>query len=647
MHPPGTNYQATFTLPANEDPVMSYLNWTQGTGSAPCGATGQVKSQLLGIVNIGVCASGYLTERWTYTDECDRTITHERKVHYKYDNVKPYIYNVPASIVIPCGSALPPWPTNVTTGDNCPGPVSLRTRQIKGYAACGSFYWERSWIATDACGNVTVKKQNIHFSDDVDPVLNIGPDMVIECGDPVPAPEYEAYDDCSKIQVTYDEVRTDHNECEYTLVRTWMVRDACGNKVTKSQTIDVIDTNAPVITPVNPMLVGMENGSVMEMFSCDNPQILMQDVVVDDCCLADTEAKDELISTGHCAQNGYYRRFKCSVTAVDGAGNESEFYFYVHLVDTTAPEILYAPADVDVACGGDVPAIAQDVEVKDNCVLTKVPQFEEDTVYDHSDSSNYALIRTWYAQDDCENLGEATQIVAVCDFDKALLNTSIGNTVWFDANENGLQEAEEGGINDVKIILYSVTQTYSHTKLEKIDSTVSQTIDGVAGKYGFEVTKGTYQLQFFAPEGMSFTGKGKGMDEVDSDADPGTGFTDVFKVGYAEEHLTFDAGFKGSGVVADIGQHLDPAVQVLTETEVTVFPNPVTDYISVRLPVTESGEVKIKLLDQLGQEVVGQKEYLSKGSHTRSIDVSQVPTGMYLLHVSTPSGISSKMLIKQ
>ena len=87
--------------------------------------------------------------------------------------------------------------------------------------------------------------------------------------------------------------------------------------------------------------------------------------------------------------------------------------------------------------------------------------------------AKFAVIRIWHSTDNCDNRGEAVQIVTACDFDKSLLNSSIGNAVWFDANQNGLQEAEEGGINGVKINLYSIQQTYSHTKATKIDSTVS------------------------------------------------------------------------------------------------------------------------------------------------------------------------------
>ena len=80
----------------------------------------------------------------------------------------------------------------------------------------------------------------------------------VEC-DAVPAAataaDASATDNCDATPVvTYlGETRT-NGSCpnSYTLTRTWQAEDACGNKSTKSQTITVTDTKAPVLTvPAN------------------------------------------------------------------------------------------------------------------------------------------------------------------------------------------------------------------------------------------------------------------------------------------------------------------------------------------------------------------------------------------------------------
>src|SRR6185436_18227616 len=58
-----------------------------------------------------------------------------------------------------------------------------------------------------------------------------------------------ATDACgSAFTLTFADVKTD-GACagSYSVTRTWTARDACGNSSTASQTINVVDTTAPVI----------------------------------------------------------------------------------------------------------------------------------------------------------------------------------------------------------------------------------------------------------------------------------------------------------------------------------------------------------------------------------------------------------------
>ncbi|MCQ0113155.1 hypothetical protein, partial [Zhouia amylolytica] len=65
-------------------------------------------------------------------------------------------------------------------------------------------------------------------------------------------------DTCSNASVTYNEVRTD-GACPnaYTLTRTWIATDECGNNTEHIQTITVQDTTAPV-APAAPVDVTVE-----------------------------------------------------------------------------------------------------------------------------------------------------------------------------------------------------------------------------------------------------------------------------------------------------------------------------------------------------------------------------------------------------
>lgn len=78
---------------------------------------------------------------------------------------------------------------------------------------------------------------------------------------------------------------------------------------------------------------------------------------------------------------------------------------------------------------------------------------------------------------------------------------SLIGSVWFDANYNGLWDADEGGLTDAVITLYSPSLDLSRT-----------TQAGADGQYSFTgVQPGEYSLSFQLPDGMIFTYPGVSM----------------------------------------------------------------------------------------------------------------------------------------
>jgi hypothetical protein len=398
-NPPG-NLQ----LPCNVIPQSSTLSWTRGTGV--CQTTGQVQSMIIGMV--GLC-EGSVTEYWEYTDVCGVTISHSRLVFYKIDTEAPQLIGVPADLFIPCGSKLPAW-ANVSAIDNCDGLVPVSRKQVQGGTKCGNIFYERIWTTIDECGNSSLRKQTIRFLDEEPPVLEVPADMVINCADPVPAPSYNSYDDCSWNEVIYKEKRTNHNDCEYTLVRTWTATDGCGNAVQKSQTIQVIDPDAPVIVIVNPVLKDLAVGGSMDVYGCESPRTFISDIEVHDCCASvSIEAYDQLLSIGSCAADGFLQKWRCGYVVTDGAGNESEFYFFVYLRDTTTPVLYNIPKDTILPCHVQLPEFDSSlVFAADNCDLQNAPHLSEMYYYDPLDSSEFALLRRWKIGDACGNFAEAS-----------------------------------------------------------------------------------------------------------------------------------------------------------------------------------------------------------------------------------------------
>ena len=81
----------------------------------------------------------------------------------------------------------------------------------------------------------------------------------------------------------------------------------------------------------------------------------------------------------------------------------------------------------------------------------------------------------------------ATDQVKVTVEDRA----KVGDYVWFDSNKDGIQDANETGINGVLVTLYNAaTNTV-------VASTTTATNAGLDGYYQFNVCKGEYYIIFW------------------------------------------------------------------------------------------------------------------------------------------------------
>jgi uncharacterized surface anchored protein len=110
---------------------------------------------------------------------------------------------------------------------------------------------------------------------------------------------------------------------------------------------------------------------------------------------------------------------------------------------------------------------------------------------------------------------------------------TVGNFVWYDTNQDGIQDAGEEGISGVTVTLYDNT-----------GATVATMITNSNGFYLFtDVAPGTYSVGFTPPAGLSFSPNNGGVNNPsNSDVIPSTGVTSTFTVN-AGDHITYvDAG---------------------------------------------------------------------------------------------------------
>ena len=109
----------------------------------------------------------------------------------------------------------------------------------------------------------------------------------------------------------------------------------------------------------------------------------------------------------------------------------------------------------------------------------------------------------------------------------------LGDYVWVDENMDGIQDDNEMGKEGVTVYLFDCDG--NELAMDVTDS------DGL---YMFcELEEGQYMIQFMLPGGYEFSPQDMGGDdELDSDADPATGWTVCIDLGEGQHDLTWDAG---------------------------------------------------------------------------------------------------------
>lgn len=93
---------------------------------------------------------------------------------------------------------------------------------------------------------------------------------------------------------------------------------------------------------------------------------------------------------------------------------------------------------------------------------------------------------------------------------------SLGDYVWLDTNENGIQDSDEIGVNGVTVMLYRSDGTFVGTTQTSSDTA------GNPGNYRFQnLPPGEYYVEFTLPAGYDATAQGQGGDTAqDSDPNP-------------------------------------------------------------------------------------------------------------------------------
>ena len=110
---------------------------------------------------------------------------------------------------------------------------------------------DRTWAATDDCGNRSTCVQRITVRDATPPALTVPADRMLECPADITTNSTgtaTAWDACGSVLVYYSDVVSNSCGGTKTIWRTWTATDQSGNSTNAVQTLTVRDTTPPTLT---------------------------------------------------------------------------------------------------------------------------------------------------------------------------------------------------------------------------------------------------------------------------------------------------------------------------------------------------------------------------------------------------------------
>jgi large repetitive protein len=361
-----------------------------------------------------------VTRTYTLKDVCNNTSTLVQTFTVEDTTSPVFVEALPEPITVECNAI--PAPATLTATDTCgTATVSFNETSTAVVGTCASYTITRTWTATDLCNLTTTHTQIITVQDNSIPIFveALPNDVTVECN-AIPTPvTLTATDLCGTANVTFAEVRTD-GTCanEYTLTRTWIATDLCGNNTIHNQIITVQDNSNPTFSGVLP------NDLTVECNAIPTPVTL----TATDLCGTANVTFAEIRTDGTCANEYTLTR---TWTATDLCGNNTIHNQIITVQDNSNPTFSgVLPNDVTVECNA-IP-IAVTLTATDLCGTANVTFAEVRT--DGTCANEYTLTRTWTATDLCGNNTIHNQIISVQDNSNPTFSGVLPNDVTVECN---------------------------------------------------------------------------------------------------------------------------------------------------------------------------------------------------------------------
>ncbi len=344
----------TVTVVDNTDPTVSLPPLVTVNADANCGALNSAinfglitndNCTIASVVNNGPTTFplGYSSIIWTITDNSGNSIQANQSI-LVVDNTPPTITTPPTVTVNANASCTA---TNVilgtpVTADNCQV-VTVINNAPTSYSVGTT---PVTWTVIDAAGNVTTAIQNVVVNDVTAPIISCPAAVITKnntpgvCGYIVQGTEFNptAADNCNQATITHNYSSWSSNTSLAgatlpvgTTVITWTATDSTGNTSTCTETITVVDNQAPT-------MVNCASGLTLTIgqYSCGSNPNWEAPQATDNCGVVSLTQTSGPSSTALLAVGSYTVVY----TALDAAGNAATCSFVINVINSTAPVVV-------------------------------------------------------------------------------------------------------------------------------------------------------------------------------------------------------------------------------------------------------------------------------------------------------------------
>ena len=461
----------------------------------------------------------------------------------------------------------------------------LSEHWIPGSHCAQYFLLDRTYEATDACGNTTTANVLYKINRNSSVVFQGLPEGTICHADQIA--QVSAIDPCTGITLPINITESIiPNPCTggNQIRRVWKAIDACGLEHEAIRYIQ-IGAGVPQYSFLHPIHGSFQSGSTIQV-ECNsgvNPSLdfSSSNILYNTACHYSINLHRQTLSYGDCFLSKVLYRELLVWEITDECGNQQSFQLIVEWMDDKSPIFNDPPLDLNIGCQELPPAIPPSIEEECAEVIWTMQEQSIQTPLQQQ------VTRTWTATDLCGNSSQWTQTIT--QVDDSSMHCTFGEflTPICNSSSNSLSVFVEGGIEP-------------------------------------------YTYHWMVEGGACEFTSGQGTSSV------------TFNIGFSRVNLAVrvtDASGCETICYFSFDCEIDPKVRADEGTETTldfggIFPNPSHQYVFIRYITQKSQWAKVTLYDALGSVVREKNQWIKHDEREFLFSLEDLPAGVYYLTLS-------------